>query len=55
MIEQAKCIMCKHYLGKLRCKAFLKLIPEKIAIGKEEHNQIIEGQTGNYIFEKKGE
>lgn len=53
MIEKIKCTMCQHYLGKLQCKAFPDGILEEIASNKKEHNQIIVGQKGNYVFKEK--
>jgi len=53
MTEVSKCILCEHYLKNFKCSAFPKLIPEEIASGKKEHNQVIVGQVGNYIFTKK--
>jgi len=53
MTEISKCVLCKYYLEKFRCSAFLKLIPEEIASGKREHNQVIVGQIGDYVFTEK--
>jgi len=55
MIELIECIICKHYLGKLRCKAFPKVIPKEIVLGKKEHNKVLDGQRDKYIFEPKKE
>lgn len=50
MIEVVKCTICKHYLGDFRCKAFPKLILEEIAAGRKEHNEVLVGQVGTYVF-----
>lgn len=53
MIEKIKCTMCEYYLGKFQCKAFPNKIPEKVASGKREHNEVIKGQKGDYVFRAK--
>ena len=48
---------CKHFYRSkpgFSCKAF-DLIPKEIIDGKVEHNKILPGQKGNYIFEEREE
>jgi len=46
-----KCLLCvNRTAGTDRCEAFPNGIPSDIFIGKTDHNEIIEGQNGDYIF-----
>ncbi len=47
------CLICKHYTGKFKCKAFPNGIPDKIIIGKSEHEKPLPEQTNDIVFEQK--
>ena len=47
------CLICKHYTGKFKCKAFPNGIPDKIMIGKSEHEKPLPEQTNDIVFEQK--
>ncbi len=47
----AYCNLCKHVLGKQRCKAF-DIIPDNIWLAKKEHNTPSSKQQGGFIFER---
>ena len=46
------CEQCVHFLGECKCKAF-DIIPIDIIYDAEQHNKIIEGQNGDYVFKAK--
>lgn len=48
------CNNCVHYNRKkgVSCKAFPERIPKKILL-ENKHDTVIEGQEGNYVYEKK--
>jgi hypothetical protein len=46
------CNDCIFWKKELRCKAFDR-IPDEIISGKNNHNKIIEGQKGEYVFTPK--
>jgi hypothetical protein len=46
------CNKCKHYLGNVKCKAFDKIIDD-VLFGRNNHNKVIKGQKGKYVFEQK--
>jgi hypothetical protein len=52
MLTFPDCLYCKNLIGdnKFICKAFTKGIPKDILFGKIEHNKVLEGQTGDYVF-----
>lgn len=43
------CVSCAFYLGAGRCMAYEK-IPDKILLSEVEHNQILDGQEGDFIY-----
>lgn len=47
------CLICKHYTGKFKCKAFPDGIPDKIALGKTEHDKPLPIQENEIVFEEK--
>lgn len=47
------CLICKHYTGKFKCKAFPDGIPEKIITGKSEHEKPLPNQENEIVFEEK--
>jgi hypothetical protein len=53
------CFKCKYYNrydpDKHSCKAFPRGMPEKVFYNKIDHDHIIEGQTGEYVFEEDKE
>lgn len=53
-VKPVKCSLCIHYIKGLKCKAF-KLIPKDIFNETKEHNRVIKGQIGTFIFELKTE
>ena len=46
------CNECKHHIDGLKCKAFDE-IPLAILAGEDKHLVRINGQTGDFVFEKK--
>jgi hypothetical protein len=53
----AICFGCRHWNNdKIQCPAFpypeFDGVPEEILSGENDHSKIIEGQKGDYIFEK---
>lgn len=51
MISQTQCMRCKYQLKDMTCKAFPNGIPHSLYFDKISHNQKLEGQTGDFIFE----
>lgn len=55
MLRLPVCFECKHLInardGKYKCKAFDE-IPDNIASGEDQHETILPGQKGDYVFEK---
>jgi len=51
MLKQPTCLVCKYYLENFTCKAFPDGIPYEIASERKEHNRIIKGQKGDFVFE----
>lgn len=51
-IDLPICNKCIFYLKGLHCKAFPEPnnIPDEILDGKNKHEKIIDGQTGDFIF-----
>lgn len=55
---------CRHYIGvkndgvgdesteRVYCSAFPDRIPDKIAYGNDLHDEVKEGQVGNFVFSK---
>jgi len=41
---------CVFYKKEGKCQAFPKGIPDEIQEGEIEHNKVIEGQTGDFVF-----
>ncbi len=50
-----KCFYCKHLIDDKPyiCKAFPEAIPKDILRNKNNHDHVIKGQIGNYIFVSK--
>lgn len=47
-----QCPKCKHYNRALNtCKAFPEKIPTLLPLGIIKHDKVLEGQTGEYVFE----
>jgi hypothetical protein len=46
------CLMCKHYLGGWRCKAFNE-IPMSILRGENDHSTPLPNQGNDIVFEEK--
>lgn len=58
MIIVSKCLVCKHFIevtsdGKIICKAYPKGVPNVVRSMKYNHNKVLDGQQGEYVFEKK--
>lgn len=50
----SQCAFCKHFVDNdFYCKAFPNGIPDAILSGKQKHDVIIKGQTGETVFTKK--
>lgn len=50
--ELPKCETCKHKILGAGCSAFSE-IPDEIYYNDVEHDKIIDGQKGDFIFEEK--
>jgi len=55
---------CKHFTGVIQpdgtelsernaCEAFPDGIPDEIAYGDDPHDKVVEGQTGEFVYEKE--
>jgi len=44
------CASCAHYQGFGRCLAYDR-IPSEILRNRVEHKSVLEGQTGQYVYE----
>lgn len=47
------CNSCRNYLGDLTCLAYPDRIPNEILLGKKDHNEPLENQENDFIFEPK--
>ena len=45
------CLLCKHYLGEGKCKAF-ESIPDIILSAENPHDLPLENQNNNIVFEQ---
>lgn len=45
-----QCKDCKHFISGCRCKAF-DLIPIDYIDDAEQHNSVVPGQNGQFVFE----
>lgn len=45
-IPPMMCIVCRHYVGRSKCKAFPKGIPKPILSGKNDHRLPYDGDNG---------
>ena len=50
--EFSQCGYCKNHIDGLKCKAF-DIIPDEIFFNELDHDKIIEGQKGDFVFESK--
>jgi hypothetical protein len=46
------CANCKNYIGEGKCKAFPSGIPDMVLLGDNNHEKIISGQIGQFVFSK---
>jgi hypothetical protein len=46
------CPSCQYYLSKQKCKAFPDGIPNDIFDADKTHDKLVEGQTGDFVFER---
>jgi len=46
MTSKYLCVNCKHFRGANTCEAFPDGIPEKILIGKNNHDKPVRGDHG---------
>lgn len=51
-MESYICQRCKNYVGDLKCFAFPERIPDIILKGENMHNEPLEGQEFNIVFEE---
>lgn len=53
--NKSVCATCANYNNEkfLTCKAFHERIPAIILTGGNDHEKVIEGQTGTFVFNKK--
>ena len=52
MSNWAGCRNCIHYQKNGKCRAFPNGIPIMFASGDIEHNQVIVGQVGDFVYEE---
>ena len=54
-MEKTLCDNCKHYIGKLKCRAYPKEpgIPIEIIEGENDHTEIQKDQVRTFVFEEK--
>jgi len=54
MSETKVCWMCAHYDVKsfIGCKAFPGGIPHQFASREAIHDKVVEGQVGNFVWER---
>jgi len=50
----ARCISCKHFINdkKFTCKAFPKGIPNKFIYNEKKHDHKVDGQTGDFVYDR---
>jgi len=64
MLEEPNCYIrkCKYWYGFVKtkdsriitvCLVFPKGIPDDIAYGEDKHEKVIDGQVGNFVYEKE--
>lgn len=46
----SQCANCVHFKNGYICPAFPNGIPENLLEGTQQHNSLIKGQTGDYVF-----
>lgn len=51
IIDKDLCNNCRHYLGGLKCMAFLDGIPESILNGENDHTVPLPKQGNDITFE----
>jgi hypothetical protein len=47
------CQVCAHYIGDLKCEAFLDGIPQEILIGENPHEKPLNNQQNDLVFKQK--
>ena len=53
---EIQCLSCKWFDAfGVGCKAFPEGIPLEITEGEIEHNEVIDGQVGNYVYKEETE
>ena len=54
MIIEVCCVFCKHIDKgeKMFCKAFPNGIPEEVMFREIEHDKVLDGQVGDFIYEE---
>lgn len=53
---EIQCLKCKWFNSfGIGCKAFPEGIPLEITEGEIEHNEVIDGQVGDYVYTEETE
>lgn len=50
-MEIQLCQICKNYIGDLKCAAFPIEIPKEILLGENNHNEPLDEQDNDIVFE----
>ena len=50
-MEKVLCNNCKHYQGDYKCEAFKDKIPSEIFTGNNNHEEPLESQGNNIVYE----
>lgn len=54
-----QCVTCQHFIipdprdEKFVCKAFPEGIPTEILTSEQDHDHVVEGQVGDYVWKKR--
>ena len=49
------CLSCNYYVQNNKCLAFpITGIPSGYMSGRLEHREVVDGQIGTFVFEKRG-
>ena len=52
-MQNFTCFNCKHYITDLTCMAFIDGIPEKILLDINIHDEVVDGQFLDFVYEPK--
>ena len=49
-MENYRCVLCKNYIGELKCLAFSE-IPKEILLDENDHSKPLPNQDNDIVFE----